>query len=124
MIIQYNRRLGTCRVIREGFSDVILDINDPNLDSQITSLAAEITPVPDKVRLWAAKAALEEVGLLDEVEALVVSLSPAHRWAWREALDIYRSSVIPLAALLSQPLTEAQVNQLFIRALEIENSTL
>ena len=73
-----------------------------------------------------AKAALLQMGLLDQVEKLMGGLDTMSQLAWREAISFDRSSPLlnALAPYLSWPdgtaLSEADIDQLFILAQTIE----
>lgn len=78
--------------------------------------------VPQEVTAGQAQAALLQAGLLDEVEALIndPSTDRMFKIAWAKALTFRRDSYTlqTLAALV--PLTEAQLDELFIAAAQIE----
>lgn len=82
---------------------------------------------PEKVasRLQ-AKAALLQMGLLDQVEALMVGMDPMTRLAWTEAVEFRRSSPLlnGLAPYLAWPdgtaLSELDLDELFNLAQTIE----
>ena len=80
-----------------------------------------VNPVPESVDMRQAQLALLEAGLWQAVEALVAAELPAVQIAYRTTTTVRRSSSIVayLAAKLPTPLTDAQVDALFIRASKI-----
>jgi hypothetical protein len=83
------------------------------------------TPDP-VVSRFQAKAALLQMGLLDQVENLMVGMDPMTRLAWTEAVEFRRSSPLlnSLAPYLTWPygeaLAEADLDDLFNLAQTIE----
>ena len=82
---------------------------------------------PDSVvSRFQAKAALLQMGLLDQVESLMVGMDPMTRLAWAEAVEFRRSSPLlnSLAPYLTWPdgtaLTEPDLDDLFNLAQTIE----
>lgn len=69
-----------------------------------------------------AKAALLNVGLLDEVEAYFSSdnATPVQKLAWKETTNFYRLSQLVINTGYLLGLTDAQLDDLFISAMEIE----
>ena len=93
---------------------------DPALD-----VSPPATPEIAVSRLQ-AKAALLQMGLLDQVETLMAGLDAMSQLAWREAISYNRDSPMlnALAPYLSWPdgsaLTSADLDQLFLLAQSIE----
>lgn len=83
--------------------------------------ASSIPTVPATVSRFQAKAALLQAGLLDSVEAMMVSEStPAlARIAWREAQEFRRTSPTVLAMAQALNLTDPQMDALFVSAAAI-----
>ncbi len=91
--------------------------------------ALDVTPTLEPVKAVSrlqAKAALLQMGLLDQVETLVGALDQMTRLAWSEATTFQRDSplLISLAAYLTWPdgqgLTKADLDALFDLAETIE----
>ena len=91
--------------------------------------ALDVTPPAEPamaVSRLQAKAALLQMGLLDQVETLMGGMDAMSQLAWREAISFDRSSPLlnALAPYLSWPdgtaLSEADIDQLFILAQTIE----
>lgn len=91
--------------------------------------ALDVTPPAEPamaVSRLQAKAALLQMGLLDQVEMLMVGMDAMTQLAWREAISFDRSSPLlnALAPYLSWPdgtaLSEADIDQLFRLAETIE----
>jgi hypothetical protein len=83
------------------------------------------TPDP-VVSRFQAKAALLQMGLIEQVEGLMAGMDPMARLAWTEAVEFRRSSPLlnSLAPYLTWPdgtaLTEADLDDLFNLAQTIE----
>ncbi len=74
---------------------------------------AYVPPPPepvDRVPAWAAKAALEDAGLLDEAQAKAALLGTTWKWRFAQAVEWLRGDVLPLGLALG--LSEAQVDDL------------
>lgn len=69
---------------------------------------------PEEARPWAIKAALEEAGLLETVEAAAEAAGLVAKWRFRAATVWLRQDVLQLAAAAG--LDEAAVDALFVRA--------
>ena len=91
--------------------------------------ALDVTPPAEPamaVSRLQAKAALLQMGLLDQVETLMGGMDAMSQLAWREAISFDRSSPLlnALAPYLSWPdgaaLTEGDIDQLFLLAQSIE----
>jgi hypothetical protein len=68
-------------------------------------------PVPvGSVPAWAAKAALEDAGLLDEAEVMAGQLGTTWKWRFAQAAEWLRGDVLPLGLALG--LSELQVDDL------------
>jgi hypothetical protein len=74
-------------------------------------------PPPESVPAWAAKAALEEAGLLEAAQRAAQELGVVWKWRFAEATIWQRSDVLPFAPLLGLP--EAEVDTLLRRAATI-----
>lgn len=76
--------------------------------------------VPQLIRIWQARAALRQAGLLDAVNAAVVALGGPVGDIWEYGVDISRTS--PWVEQLGQQLglTDDQIDDLFIAANAIE----
>jgi len=72
-------------------------------------------PVPGRISKRQMKLGLLQVGLLDQVEALIAQADRATQIEWADSGDIYRSSPVlnGLASHLQPPLSSAQVDDLF-----------
>jgi hypothetical protein len=77
-------------------------------------------PVPDVVSRFQAKAALSAAGLLPAVEAALADADPLAQLAWAEAIEFRRQSPTILALATALGLTDAQLDDLFIAADQIE----
>jgi hypothetical protein len=91
--------------------------------------ASDVTPTPKPVKAVSrlqAKAALLQMGLLDQVETLMAGMDAMTRLAWTEAVEFRRSSPLlnSLAPYLTWPdgaaLAEADLDDLFNLAQTIE----
>jgi len=76
-----------------------------------------LPPPSESVPAWAAKAALEEAGLLEAAQRAAQELGIAWKWRFAEATIWQRSDVLPFAPLLG--LSEAEVDALLRRAATI-----
>lgn len=129
--IRLEAQNGALRVVdRDGPSDLFARAQagefgavaafDPALE--VTASAA---PELSVSRLQ-AKAALLQMGLLDQVEALMAGLDAMSQLAWREAISFNRNSPLlnALAPYLTWPdgaaLTSADLDELFLLAQSIE----
>lgn len=99
--------------------------NEPAAGLQALIDGGEMPPrpprVPRSIRAWQGRAVLREMGLLDNVQALVDQLNdPAVTEAWeaRENLARRGRTVLGMAAALG--LSDAQVDALFVAAEALE----
>ena len=70
-------------------------------------------PVPGAISRFQAKAALQQAGLLEEVEAAITAADDLTKLAWSETQEFVRGSptIVALGAALS--LSETQIDDLF-----------
>lgn len=80
----------------------------------------EPAPVPETVSRFQARAALLQAGLLSAVEDAVAAADPMVQLAWAEAVEWRRQSPTILALGAAIGLAEAQLDDLFRAAAEIE----
>lgn len=85
-------------------------------------------PVPESVPMAAAREALIDIGKLDAVEAVIDAIeddvlrAKARAW-WDHSTKVRRSSKWVAMLAPAVPLTDEEVNQLFIAADEIARNT-
>jgi hypothetical protein len=94
---------------------------------QAAGNSAEDEPAPapqpiTAVPAWAAKAALDEAGLLTAVGNLVLSAGLLWKWRFTDATEWRRDAVLQLAPQMNPPLTTEQVDALLARAAAIASS--
>ena len=122
---------GALRVVdRDGSSDLFARAEAGEFGAVAPfDPAFDVTPSAEReivVSRLQAKAALLQMGLLDQVEALMVGMDAMTQLAWREAISYNRDSPMlnALAPYLSWPdgtaLTSADLDQLFLLAQSIE----
>ncbi|MEN8659748.1 MAG: hypothetical protein ABF313_17070 [Marivita sp.] len=122
---------GALRVVdREGSSDLFARAEAGEFGAVAPfDPAFDVTPSAESeivVSRLQAKAALLQMGLLDQVETLMAGLDAMSQLAWREAISYNRDSPMlnALAPYLSWPdgtaLTSADLDQLFLLAQSIE----
>ena len=129
--ISLERADGTLRVVdRDGPTDLFTRAQAGEFGPVLSfDPALDVTPTPEPVKTVSrlqAKAALLQMGLLDQVDALVAGLDQMTRLAWAEATTFRRDSplLISLSAYLVWPdghaLTKADLDALFDLAETIE----
>ena len=129
--ISLERADGTLRVVdREGPTDLFTRAQAGEFGSvQPFDPVLDVTPTPEPVKTVSrlqAKAALLQMGLLDQVDALVAGLDQMTRLAWAEATTFRRDSplLISLSVYLvwpdGQALHGADLDALFDLAETIE----
>ena len=122
---------GTLRIVdRDGPSDLFARAEAGEFGTVAPfDPALDVTPPAEPemaVSRLQAKAALLQMGLLDQVEALMAGMDAMTQLAWREAISFDRSSPLlnALAPYLSWPdgtaLSESDIDQLFRLAQMIE----
>ncbi len=88
----------------------------------VTNFDINTADIPDVVDMMQAQLALQNAGLLTQVNTLIANSNNA-QWQliWSKAITLRRDSAMlnQIAAALSPPLTKAQVDQLFIAAAAI-----
>lgn len=77
-------------------------------------------PVPAIISRFQARAALMDAGLLADVELAVGSAGPLVQLAWAEAVEWRRDSPTIAAIGAALGLTDAQMDDLFRAAVQIE----
>lgn len=122
---------GALRVVdRDGSSDLFARAEAGEFGA-VTPFdpAFDVTPSAEReivVSRLQAKAALLQMGLLDQVEALMAGLDAMTQLAWREATSFHRQSPLlnALSAYVTWPdgtvLSDADLDQLFRLAETIE----
>lgn len=80
------------------------------------------SPVPASVSRFQARAALYQAGLLDDVEALMLSpaADPISRLAWMDATEFKRASPTILSLMPTLGLTDSQLDDMFRFAATID----
>lgn len=122
---------GALRVVDRDGSSVLFDRAEAGEFGAVAPFdpAFDVTPPAEPaitVSRLQAKAALLQMGLLDQVETLMTGLDAMTRLAWREATSFSRDSPMlnALAPHLSWPdgsaLSGADIDQLFLFAQTIE----
>jgi len=83
--------------------------------------AKPVAPIPHTVSPYQARAALDDIGLLDEVETLLTNPATPKKakLAWLHAQEFRRDSPTVLAMSAQLGLTEEQLDALFIAAAQI-----
>ena len=67
-----------------------------------------------------ARAALAAAGLLDQIDAVIVDAEPAVKIAWEYAVEFRRMSPTILGLASTVGLTDNQLDDLFLAAMQIE----
>lgn len=89
-------------------------VTQAQIDAALPTIPPTVEPAPEQVPAWAAKAALEEAGLLTAAEAAAEAQGVAWKWRFAAATVWVRSDVLALAAAAG--LTEAQADDLLRQA--------
>lgn len=82
----------------------------------VAAFDTSLSPVPSSVKMWQAKAALDEAGKLEAAQALVDSAPTPVRLAWEYASDISRNSNAIKMIGANLGLTEDDLDWLFRQA--------
>lgn len=85
--------------------------NDANLDTALTVFSP--APVPASVSPADFRIALDQLGLLDEVEAYVATLPKAAQIKWQWAVAIERDNALIAAAAQSENWSVEQIDEVF-----------
>lgn len=72
--------------------------------------------VPQEVTMRQACLALENAGLLDDVEAIVATLPRAYQIEWQRASVVLRDNALVEMVRQQNSMTEAQIDDLFVLA--------
>lgn len=82
----------------------------------------QVIEVPVRVSRFQARAALMDAGLLEQVETLMQApeTTARTRLAWQDAQEFRRDSPTVAGMAVSLGLTDAELDELFIAAIQIE----
>ena len=78
-----------------------------------------VNPVPQSVSIRQACQALEEAGLLDDIEAAIAAAPRTVQIDWQRATSVDRSWPTLLAVQAQMGLTDEQIDALFVRAAQL-----
>lgn len=78
--------------------------------------AEQANAVPQQVTMRQACLALENAGILDEVEALVATLPRPYQIEWQRASTVERDNMLVEVVRAQQGMTVQQIDDLFVLA--------
>jgi len=97
-----------------------LDTDSAIVPAGLPAGASALPIAPSSVALWQAKAALHQVGLLDQASAATAAMnSPVLNAFWANASTLERASPTLASLATALNLSSAQVDALFIAAAQI-----
>lgn len=108
--IIYNRAEKTAALVRDDGEELVVAIGEED-EASVTFFGPP--PVPQSVSPADFRIALDQMGLLDEVEAYVATLPKAAQIKWQWAVSIDRDNSLFAATAQSQNWSVAQIDEVF-----------